>query len=105
MQITIKITEGKTLADVALEIQQLNQAMAPLLVNGPIPANPESETVEGHIGDCNTPPNEFGYVTIAINAYRKLIIPPGLSTSTFSLVIGDPVEEVDGSEIRAGALI
>lgn len=109
MQLTIKLTDGATLRDAALEIHALNAAMEPLLVNGPLPCNPDSETVEGFLGDANTPPNEFGYVTVGISAYRKLIL-PNVAPQSFSFVFGEPVEDVtqeDGSiiEVKGGTLL
>lgn len=94
MELVIKIKEGFTLKDCALAIQQLNVAMAPLLVNGPIPVNPEAEQQELLIGDACTLPNEFGYVRIRLNSYRKLILPQLPATTPFDIVLGEPVEDV-----------
>jgi len=109
MQLTIKLTDGATLRDAALEIQALNALMSSLLVNGPLPCNPDSETVEGFLGDANTPPNEFGYVTVGISSYRKLIL-PNVAPQSFSFVFGEPVEDVaqeDGTiiEVKGGTLL
>lgn len=101
MDLAIKLIEGKTLRDVALEIQMLNIGMAPLLVNGPIPCNPDSEIPEGFLGDVNTPPNEFGYVTVRIEAYRKLIL-PGVIPQSFQFVLGEAVEDGPSGEVYSG---
>ncbi len=75
-----------------------------LLVNGPIPCNPTSESYEGYLGDVNSRPNEFGYVTIRISNYRKLIIPSkvrldantelDVAFTNFDAVWGEAVEDV-----------
>ena len=75
------------------EIQALNAAI-PELQNDPIPVNPDSEQIEGMMGDVLTPPNEFGYCTARISKWRKLIIPPGVSPTTFSFVFGTPVDDI-----------
>lgn len=108
MDVTIKlIKENATVTEVdgvetidwtpalkaaALEIQQLN-AMLPDLAKDPIPCNPEAGQVELMLGDINTLPNEYGYVTARISKWRKLIIPKGISPTTFEFVFGQPVED------------
>jgi hypothetical protein len=85
------------LAAAAQEIRQLNVAMGALLENGPIRSDPDSSTLEGYLGDCNTPP-VLGYTEVLILGYRKLIIPPGISPTTFQFVFGSAVETVADPE-------
>lgn len=97
MQLYIKLRPGCTLRDAALEVQQLNAAMADALTNGPLPCNPDSETVEGYLGDCNTPPNEYGIVTVRINAYESLELDLPALPQTFVIVTGYPRRGEEGS--------
>lgn len=76
MDLYIKLKEGKTLKDAALGIQQLNEVMTPLLVNGPIKCNPEADQPELFLGDVNSPPNSAGIITIRIVNYDSLEIDP-----------------------------
>ena len=105
MQLNIKLNEGMTLKHAAMELEQMNSALSSILVNGPILCNPNSEVPEGFLGNVNTPPNEFGYVSIVIENYRKLILPQGVAPSTFSIVLGDAVEETNGGDIWVGNII
>lgn len=77
----------------ALEIQQLNAILPEVQVSGPIACNAESEYIEGFLGDVNTLPNEYGYVTARIANWRKLVVPIGISPNSFSFVYGQPVED------------
>jgi hypothetical protein len=87
-----------------MEIQGLNAAMAELLPE-PIPCNPESEIIEGYLGVCNTVPTEYGYVTVRLPMFRKLVPPPGVSPSTFSFVLGAPIEDgANGDAIYAAGM-
>lgn len=81
------------LVSAALEIQQLNQILPEAQVSGPIPCNPEAEYIEGFLGDVNTLPNEYGYVTARIANWRKLVIPIGVTPTSFAFVYGTPVED------------
>lgn len=59
----------------------------------------------GFLGDLNTPVNEFGYVRVMVNNYRKLIIEPEMAMflgDTFKIVTGEPTEDsvdADGNPI------
>lgn len=77
----------------AIAIQQLNQLFADQLVHGPFKSNPASETTEGFLGDVNTPPNEFGVVTIVIENYNCLKIPYLPAEIPFILYLGDTSEK------------
>lgn len=81
-----------TLKGTALEIQQLNLLAGSEYFPRPIPCNPDSEITEGFIGDCNTPPNERGEVTVSLLTYAwlefdftKVPVP-----QTFNIVSGYP---------------
>lgn len=50
--------------------------------------------IEGFLGATNTPPSPTGYVSVSIPAYRKLILPQGVSPTTFSIVLGTPVDTI-----------
>lgn len=128
MDIYIRLIEGATLRDAALEIQQLNVAFADKLVNGPIKCNPDSyreepvldadgnpvldqdgnattqqvEVPEGFIGDANTIPNDAGIVTVRITNYESFewwTMP-----SSFVVVSGYP-RRGDDNSILPGAFI
>lgn len=89
----------------ATEIQALNQALAQILPT-PLPCNPDAAQAEGFLGDVNTIPSEYGYVSIRLINFRRLVIPVGVSPSTFSFVLGPPIEDApDGSEIYASGVI
>lgn len=100
LDIVIQIKAGKTLKDVALEIQALNQYVGQMGINPatgadwfprPIKCNPDSTSTEGFLGDVNTPPDPQGYVNVRIMDYQyinwgKLPAMP----STFTVVSGKP---------------
>jgi len=115
MDLTLKLNESyaDTTADLhsdaywkpalraaALEVQALNVAMAELLPE-PIPCNPDSEIMEGYLGDSCTIPTSYGYVNVRLMGFRKLIPPPGVSPQTFSFVLGEPIEDGSGGEFYA----
>lgn len=77
----------------AVAIQQMNILFAKELVDGTLPSNPESETIEGFLGDCNTPPNELGVVTIVIDKLTRLKIPYIPEGMPFILYLGDDATE------------
>lgn len=77
----------------AMAIQQLNMLFAEQLIHGPLKSNPESETMEGFLGDVNTPPNEFGVVTVVIGNYASLKIPYLPAECPFALYLGDTSEK------------
>ena len=83
------------------EVQALNEAI-PALQADPIPVNPDAEQIENMMGDVMSPPNEFGYSTVRIDGWRKLIMPRGVAPTTFSLVFGQPVEDVQVGEDENG---
>lgn len=107
MDLTFRLKEGKTIHDAAIKVQQFNTIAADLLVNGPIPCNPDSDQTETMIGDICTPANELGYVNVRINNYRKLILDPqmlGFFADTFEVVygFGGDVDE-NGNYVTPGA--
>jgi hypothetical protein len=108
MELTIKVKESKTLTDVAIKIQQFNTIAEALLVNGPIAANPDAPKDEDKCGDGCTPLNAYGYSTIVIANYRKLILDPqmlGFFADTFDVIIGAPVEtDENGNDVYGGAI-
>lgn len=83
------------------EVQALNEAI-PALQADPIPVNPDAEQIENMMGDVMSPPNEFGYSTVRIDGWRKLIMPRGVAPTTFSLVFGQPVEDVQSGTDENG---
>lgn len=100
MVLNIRLNEGKTMKDVANKVVQFNTIAAPLLVNGPINANPLSDTSEGFF-DCSTPVNSERYAAIMINNYRKLFLKSDMLaffSDTFEIVAGEPVEDVVDAE-------
>lgn len=76
----------------ATEISMLNAGL-PILTADPIPVNPDADQLENMIGDVVTIPNEYGYCTARISKWRKLIIPRGISPTTFEFVYGVPIED------------
>jgi len=100
LDITIQIKTGKTLKDVATEVQALNAYVGQMGINPatgedwfprPIACNPLSETQEGFIGAVNTPPDAQGYVQVRIDNYLYLNTSklPAIPT-TFAFVYGKP---------------
>ncbi len=91
-ELKIKIKPGFTLADVATEVQALNQAVNGTTFPRPIKCNPLSEQPEGFVGDVNTPPDVDGFVTIRLADYgyfdTGLVADLGLTPQTFSFVYG-----------------
>ena len=83
---------AKCLQAAAYEIQGLNAAMVDILPE-PIPCNPDAEIIEGYLGVSNTVPSEYGYCNVRLPMFRKLIPPPGISPTTFSFVLGEPIED------------
>lgn len=101
IDVTIKLKPGKTLKDVALEIQQLNQYVGQMGINPEtgedyfpraIPCNPDSEKQEGFVGVVNTPPDEYGRVNVRLPfEYLDLSALPA-QPSTFSFIVGVPIQ-------------
>ena len=77
----------------AMAIQQLNVLFADQLIHGPLKSNPEATQIEGYLGDVNTPPNEFGVMTIVLENYAALKIPYLPPEVPFSLYLGDTSEK------------
>lgn len=77
----------------ALALQQLNTLFAEQLIHGPLKSNPAATQVEDFLGDVNTPPNEFGVVTVVIENYAALKIPYLPAETPFSLYLGDTSEK------------
>lgn len=86
----------------AMAIQQLNTLFAEQLIHGPLKSNPESETAEGFLGDVNTPPNEFGVLTVVIEAYAALKIPYLPAECPFALYLGDTSEKKEVGKDEEG---
>jgi len=80
-----------------------NIVAAPALTNGPLPSNPDATQVEGFLGNCNTPPTEFGQVHVELTAYAQLRLAPQLLMMCPFLVIageaaGERVETITTDE-------
>ena len=93
---TIRIADGKdgkplTLRDVALEVQALNAYVNPVgKFHTAIPCNPDSETQEGFLGICNTPPTtteDGSFVSVQVDGYQWIDVGffPAMP-STFSVI-------------------
>ena len=82
----------------------------PISANIPVMVqkNIKAEKQEGFLGTTNTPPNEFGYVTIDIPNYRKLsntlevLQMKMFFLDTFITIDGDAVED---KELEDGTII
>jgi hypothetical protein len=87
-EVVIRLKDGKTLMDAALEVQALNQYAGTPDFPRPVPCNPESAIPEGFLGLVNTPPDADGFVVVRIEYdyfdLGKLPAPP----QTFSFVFG-----------------
>ena len=68
--IIIKLKEGKTLADVAQEVQLLNTFVDGDKFPRPLKSNPDSTAPEGFLGDVNTPPDANGFVSVRLMDYE-----------------------------------
>lgn len=119
MDLILKLKEGYTLRDVALEIQQINTYLMaqtvtetvngetitrPLMLYGPLQCNPDSECPEGFLGSVNTPPNEYGFVTIRIENYESLEMELPAMPLTFVIVMGYP-RRGENNDILPGAIL
>ena len=91
-----------------IETSDLDSEGNPIYISSPVldtNGEPTYQTVpvlEGFIGDVNTIPNEFGYVTVRIENYESFeweVMP-----STFVIVSGYPRRGVDGN-ILPGEII
>jgi len=92
----------------ALEIQGLN-ATVPGLALDPIKSTPAVTDVDGNndlltkpmesfLGNCNTPPNAWGDVSVQIDNYRWLELPPGVVPQSFSITLGRPIRQTIDAE-------
>jgi len=83
-------------------LQQLNLALEPQLIHGPIPCNPVADHTEGYLGNINTPPNEFGVVQVRIENYAALKIPFLPPEAPFVIYLGDTSERKEIGTDEAG---
>jgi len=61
-----------------------------------------TKPIESFLGDCNTPPTQWGDVAIQINNYRWLELPPEVTPQTFSITLGRPERktvDADGNPV------
>lgn len=100
LDLVLQLKNGADLKAVATEVKALNAYVGHLGLNPatgedwfprPFKCNPDSTSVEGFVGDVNTPPDVQGYFNVRINDYTYInwgMLPQ--QPQTFNIVTGKP---------------